>query len=192
MTKADELIEAGRSEAAKKRARTMLSNFRQFIKDNRDEIEAIQVLYSRPYRAGLRYQQVKELAAAIARPPLAGKPADSGPETAGAGLPNVELVTQPDPFVGDEPGDLVRPHAPHEPLCCGEQIGFPHVRFLEVVEVTLDVILRLEPNTVRGGQARRGQGKGGKRHRERYQAVCVGHSLTSFGRMAGAWSSVGR
>ena len=67
----DELLTAGRSEQAKKKARTMLSNFRQFIEDNRDEIEAIQVLYSRPYRAGLRYRQVKELAQAIERPPVA-------------------------------------------------------------------------------------------------------------------------
>ncbi len=37
-------------------------NFRQFIEDHKDEIEAIRILYSRPYRAGLRYRQVKELA----------------------------------------------------------------------------------------------------------------------------------
>lgn len=67
----DVLLGAGHSEAAKQKARTMLSNFRQFIEDNRGEIEALQVLYSRPYRAGLRYRQVKELAAAIARPPVA-------------------------------------------------------------------------------------------------------------------------
>ena len=47
----------------------MLTSFRQFIEDNKDEIEALKVLYSRPYRAGLRYSQVKELAAAIQKPP---------------------------------------------------------------------------------------------------------------------------
>ena len=35
------------------------------------EIEALKILYSRPYRAGLRYRQVKELAEAIKRPPVA-------------------------------------------------------------------------------------------------------------------------
>ena len=34
----------------------------QFIEDNKAEIEAISILYSRPYAAGLRYSQVKELA----------------------------------------------------------------------------------------------------------------------------------
>jgi len=67
----DELLTAGRSEQAKKKAQTILSNFRQFIEDNREEIEALQILYSRPYRAGLRYRQVKELAQAIERPPVA-------------------------------------------------------------------------------------------------------------------------
>jgi type I restriction enzyme R subunit len=48
----------------------MLANFRQFLDDNKDEIEAIKILYSRPYRAGLRYRHIKDLAAAIERPPL--------------------------------------------------------------------------------------------------------------------------
>jgi type I restriction enzyme R subunit len=51
------------------KAKTMLTSFRQFIEDNKDDIEALKVLYSRPYRAGLRYSQVKELAAAIQKPP---------------------------------------------------------------------------------------------------------------------------
>ncbi len=66
----DELLTAGHSQAAKEKARTVLANFRQFIEDNHDEIEALQILYSRPYRAGLRYRQVKELAEALRRPPL--------------------------------------------------------------------------------------------------------------------------
>ena len=55
----------------KPKAQTVLANFRKFIDDNKDEIEALQILYSRPFRAGLRYRQVKELAEAIRRPPLA-------------------------------------------------------------------------------------------------------------------------
>jgi type I restriction enzyme R subunit len=67
----DVLVTAGHSAAAKEKARTILSNFRQFIEDNKDEIEALKILYSRPHRAGLRYRQVKELAEAIKRPPVA-------------------------------------------------------------------------------------------------------------------------
>ena len=67
----DVLVSAGHSEAAKEKARTILANFRQFIEDHKDQIEALQILYSRPYRAGLRYRQVKELAEAVRRPPVA-------------------------------------------------------------------------------------------------------------------------
>ena len=67
----DELLSAGHSKAAKEKAQTILANFRQFIEEHKDEIEALQILYSRPYRAGLRYGQVKELAEAVRRPPVA-------------------------------------------------------------------------------------------------------------------------
>jgi type I restriction enzyme R subunit len=67
----DVLLFAGQSQAAKDKAKTVLSNFREFIENNKDEIEALQILYSRPYRSGLRYRQVKELAEALKRPPLA-------------------------------------------------------------------------------------------------------------------------
>lgn len=66
----DKIVKVGFDAAAKERAKTQLASFRQFLEDNRDEIEAIQILYSRPYRAGLRYSQVRELAEAIKRPPL--------------------------------------------------------------------------------------------------------------------------
>ena len=48
----DTLLFAGQSQAAKDKAKTVLSNFRQFIEDNKDEIEALQILYSRPYQVG--------------------------------------------------------------------------------------------------------------------------------------------
>jgi type I restriction enzyme R subunit len=67
----DQLLSAGHSKEAKEKAQTILANFRQFIEDHKDEIEALQILYSRPYRAGLRYGQVKELAEAVRRPPVA-------------------------------------------------------------------------------------------------------------------------
>ena len=66
----DQLVRAGFDAAALEKARSLVSTFRQFIVDNKDEIEALQVLYSRPHRAGLRYRHVKELAAAIEKPPL--------------------------------------------------------------------------------------------------------------------------
>ena len=87
----DHLLHAGYGTQALDRARTLVSSFREFIADNRDEIEALQVLYSRPRRAtmresatgyragehpGLRYRHVKELAHALQRPPLAAKPED--------------------------------------------------------------------------------------------------------------------
>jgi len=70
----DSLLKAGFDAAALEKARTMISNFRQFIEDNKTEIEAIQILYSRPYQAGLRFGQVKELAAALGKPPLCAEP----------------------------------------------------------------------------------------------------------------------
>ena len=55
---------------AKQRAETLVTSFRQFIEDNKAEIEAISILYSRPYAAGLRYSQVKELARRLSIKPF--------------------------------------------------------------------------------------------------------------------------
>jgi type I restriction enzyme R subunit len=66
----DVLSESGFDEEAAEKARGLVDDFERFIEDNKDEIEALQILYSRPFRAGLRYGQVKELDAAIKRPPL--------------------------------------------------------------------------------------------------------------------------
>ena len=63
----DELVSAGFDAAAKEKAQSLLTDFRKFLEENKDEIEAIRILYSRPYRAGLRYRHVKELANAIER-----------------------------------------------------------------------------------------------------------------------------
>lgn len=66
----DELTRAGFDAAALERARAVVTSFKQFIEDNKNEIEAIKILYSRPYRAGLRYTQVKELAQKLSIPPF--------------------------------------------------------------------------------------------------------------------------
>jgi len=65
----DELIEAGYSKAATERARSTIDSWEKFIEENRGEITALEVLYSRPYRERLTFEQVKELAAAIEKPP---------------------------------------------------------------------------------------------------------------------------
>jgi type I restriction enzyme R subunit len=68
-TSADELIEAGYSKDATDRARETIESFERFIEKNKDEIAALQVLYSRPYRQRLTFPQIKELANEIAKPP---------------------------------------------------------------------------------------------------------------------------
>ena len=66
----DELLSAGFDAQAAENAKGLVTNFKKFIEDNRDELDAIRLLYSQPYRAGLRYRHVKELVKALERPPL--------------------------------------------------------------------------------------------------------------------------
>ncbi|HKQ50448.1 MAG TPA: DEAD/DEAH box helicase family protein [Phycisphaerae bacterium] len=66
----DTLLRAGFDAAAKAKARALVTSFRQFIVENKEEIEAIRLLYSRPYRQGLRYGQVRELAQKLAVSPF--------------------------------------------------------------------------------------------------------------------------
>jgi type I restriction enzyme R subunit len=65
----DEVTSAGFSAAALEKAKGLVTSFEQFINENRDEITALQILYSRPYKARLNFEQVKELAALIEKPP---------------------------------------------------------------------------------------------------------------------------
>ncbi|MBA4189519.1 MAG: restriction endonuclease subunit R [Planctomycetaceae bacterium] len=65
----DSLVRAEFDAEALEKARGLVTSFRQFLDDHREEIEALQILYSRPRRAGLRYGQVRELAEALKRPP---------------------------------------------------------------------------------------------------------------------------
>ena len=47
-----------------------MASFKQFIEENRDELTAIQIIYSKPYgQRHLTYQQVQQLAQAIEKPP---------------------------------------------------------------------------------------------------------------------------
>lgn len=65
----DQIIEAGFSQDALARARTIVQSFEQFIKKHKDEITALQILYSKPYKARLTFDNIKELAEAIEKPP---------------------------------------------------------------------------------------------------------------------------
>ncbi|HWP00455.1 MAG TPA: type I restriction-modification enzyme R subunit C-terminal domain-containing protein [Methylococcus sp.] len=47
----------------------MVQSFEQFIAEHKDEITALQVLYSKPYKHRLTFEAVKELADRIEKPP---------------------------------------------------------------------------------------------------------------------------
>ena len=55
---------------AEEKAKQTISSFRQFIDEHRDEIYAIQIYYSKPRHARIRFEDIKQLADAIAVPPL--------------------------------------------------------------------------------------------------------------------------
>jgi len=65
----DAVIEAAFSAEALKKAKGMIASFKQFIVDNKDELTALQILYSRPYKSPLKYENIKELADTINKPP---------------------------------------------------------------------------------------------------------------------------
>lgn len=65
----DHIIEAGFSAAALDRAKGLVRSFEQFIRDHKDEITALQVLYSKPYKVRLTFENIKELAQAIEKSP---------------------------------------------------------------------------------------------------------------------------
>ncbi len=68
-TSKDRVAGAGFSVDAADRARRTVTSFRAFIEEHKDEITALQVLYSRPYARRLSFGEIKELAHAIERPP---------------------------------------------------------------------------------------------------------------------------
>ncbi|MBD5654753.1 MAG: DEAD/DEAH box helicase family protein [Candidatus Eremiobacteraeota bacterium] len=68
-TSADEVTQAGYSKDAADRARSTIESFRAYLDEHKDEITALQILYSRPYKQRLTWKDVKELANAIGRSP---------------------------------------------------------------------------------------------------------------------------
>ena len=65
----DTVTRAAFSVDAKARAAQTIESFREFLDEHKDEITALQVLYSKPYAQRLTYRDIKELADAISRPP---------------------------------------------------------------------------------------------------------------------------
>jgi type I restriction enzyme R subunit len=70
----DRVLEAGYSVDAAEKAKSTIQSFEQFIRENKDEITALQILYSRPYKKRLTLKEIKFLADTIQRPPYQWTP----------------------------------------------------------------------------------------------------------------------
>jgi type I restriction enzyme, R subunit len=68
----DELLTAGVSKDGRDRAANLAKSFEKFIEENKDEITALQILYSRPYKQRITHEQLRELARAVERPKQPG------------------------------------------------------------------------------------------------------------------------
>ncbi|MFO5493978.1 MAG: DEAD/DEAH box helicase family protein, partial [Cuspidothrix sp.] len=66
----DVVLSAGFDTTARDKARGTVESFREFIENNKDEITALSMLYNQPYgQRQFTYQQIKQLANALSRPP---------------------------------------------------------------------------------------------------------------------------
>lgn len=66
----DTVTFAGHDEQAKEKAKGLVTTWERFIEENKDEITALQMFFAQPYgQRHLTYEQVKELAEAIRKPP---------------------------------------------------------------------------------------------------------------------------
>ncbi len=79
-TTTDEVLEARFSDEAKERARALVGSFESFCEKHKDEITALQILYSRPHKERLKPEDVK---AARRRHPGASATMDAGRPLAG-------------------------------------------------------------------------------------------------------------
>lgn len=69
-TAIDRLIEAGFSEEAREQSEKVVKDFKEFIEKNKDEILALQIIYSKPYKMReITFNDIKKLADAIEKPP---------------------------------------------------------------------------------------------------------------------------
>jgi type I restriction enzyme R subunit len=64
----DEVTSSGFSQEAKDKALALTKEFEQYLAQHKAEIEALQILYNRTYRARLTYKKVRDLAEAIRKP----------------------------------------------------------------------------------------------------------------------------
>jgi len=67
-TTTDTVLEQGFDQAAKAKAQGLAASFRDYIEQHKPEIEALQILYSRPYRQRLTEKMLKELEAKLKEP----------------------------------------------------------------------------------------------------------------------------
>ena len=66
----DELIEAGFVDKVKKIDKNTIKNWTEFIENNRDQITALDIIYSKPYKMReITFSDIKELANKISKPP---------------------------------------------------------------------------------------------------------------------------
>ena len=66
----DRVISADFDITAKEKARTIIDTFKKFIEENKNELTALQMIYSKPYnKRHLTYEEIKQLAEAIKKPP---------------------------------------------------------------------------------------------------------------------------
>ncbi|MFX0188525.1 MAG: type I restriction-modification enzyme R subunit C-terminal domain-containing protein [Candidatus Hodarchaeota archaeon] len=66
----DSEIFVGWDTQAKEKARTIIDSFKKFIEENRDEIIALQIIFTQPYgKRHLTFEQIMELSESIEKPP---------------------------------------------------------------------------------------------------------------------------
>ncbi len=66
----DEVLQAGFSADGTERAKALVESFEQYVAEHKDEITALQIIYSIPRRSGtLTFAALKQLQEAISRPP---------------------------------------------------------------------------------------------------------------------------
>lgn len=66
----DKVIFAGFDEKAKEKAKNTIETFKKFIEEKKNEVDALRLIYSKPYgQRYLTYEMIENLAKAIRRPP---------------------------------------------------------------------------------------------------------------------------
>ncbi len=87
----DVLLEAGPSEEGREKVAALVNSFRDYIEEHKDDIRALEVLYSRSHKDRLTFPEIKEFAHAIERPPRRWTPRSSGTPTRCSTGPRFEV-----------------------------------------------------------------------------------------------------